>query len=159
MSNVLRCAARLCILLLLAYAGVLLSEPADTALASASLTVSPSEVSFANTAVGSVCPGANCSYAIVTITNTGTQTERLVGAKGDPSPPFWPTFGGTCNVKFLYLIPPKTSCTFQWGFKPQEPGKAKGSGSISFESGAAVNVVLTGVGTGRGRGRGLPDAR
>ena len=154
MQNFTRFAARFCLLVLVMYAGFVVSVPAETATAAAALTVSPSEVSFANTAVGATCPGVNCSYAMVTVTNTGTSNERLVGAKADPTPPFWPTFGGTCNVKFLYVIPPKASCTFQWGFKPTAAGKAKGSGTITFESGASVNVVLVGVGTGGGRGRG-----
>ncbi len=145
---------RLCLLFVLVSAAMLVSLPDDSVRAAASLTVSPTEVAFTNTAVGTQCPGSNCSYTMVTITNTGSQTERLVGAKGDPTPPFWPTYGGTCNVKYLYLLPPKESCTFQWGFKPQHPGKFKGRGSISFESGATVTVSLTGLGTGRGRGRG-----
>lgn len=147
-------ARRFFLLFLLMSAVTLVSVRGDTVRAAFALTVSPAEVSFANTAVGTVCPGANCSYAMVTITNTGTQTERLVSAKGDPTPPFWPTFGGTCNNQYLYLLPAKESCTFQWGFKPQNPGKFKGTGTISFESGATVTVALTGVGTGGGRGRG-----
>jgi hypothetical protein len=149
-----RLARRLFHLFLLVSAVSVVSVPGDTARAAAELTVSPTAVAFANTAVGTQCPGANCSYAMVTITNTGNQIERLVSAKGNPTPPFWPTYGGTCNVKYLYLLPPKESCTFQWGFKPQNPGKFTGTGTISFESGATVNVALSGVGTGGGRGRG-----
>jgi hypothetical protein len=145
-------ASRRFLLFLLVPAVALVSGTGDTMRAEADLTVSPTEIAFANTAAGTECPGANCSYAMVTITNNGSQTERLVSAKGDPTPPFWPTYGGTCSVQYLYQLPPKESCTFQWGFKPQKPGKFKGTGTITFESGATVNVALTGVGTGGGRG-------
>jgi hypothetical protein len=112
----------------------------------AQLSVSPSVVVFSNTPVGPDCPGANCSYAEVTITNNGSQTEHLTTAEATPNPPFWPTFGGTCNVTYAYYLPGGESCTFEWGFKPQKPGKFTGTGTISFESGASVGVVLIGKG-------------
>ena len=113
----------------------------------AQLSVSPSVVVFPNTPVGSACPGDNCSYAEVTITNNGTATEHLISAEATPDPPFWPTFGGTCNTPDAYFLPAGESCTFQWGFKPEHPGKSNGVGTVSFESGASVGVVLTGRGT------------
>lgn len=114
----------------------------------AQLSVSPSVLVFPNTPVGPDCAGANCSYAEVTITNNGTETEQIVTA--DPTQPtltvpFWATFGGTCNLN-NYYIDPGQSCTFQWGFKPVHPGRALGVGTISFLSGASVGVVLTGRG-------------
>jgi hypothetical protein len=84
---------------------------------------------------------------MVTITNNGSATEHLVGATTGSPGPFWPTFGGTCNVTKLYFLPPGESCTFQWGFKPQKPGRARGTGQISFESGESVSVELDGRGT------------
>ncbi len=111
----------------------------NTALAQ--LSVSPAVVVFPDTSVGAI------SYQEVTISNTGSQTENLLTATADPNPPFWPTFGGTCNVNFGYAVPAGASCTFQWGFKPVHPGRTVGVGTISFESGAALGVVLVGKGT------------
>jgi hypothetical protein len=109
------------------------------------LSVSPTTLTFAPTVVGPECPGANCTYGMVTITNNGTATEHLVGATAGA--PFWPTYGGTCNTPNMYLLAPGESCTFQWGFKPEHPGQAHGTGQISFESGQSVSVQLDGRGT------------
>jgi hypothetical protein len=112
------------------------------------LSVSPTTLTFSPTPVGPECPGANCTYEIVTITNNGTATEHLIGASaGTPGPPFWPTYGGTCNMPNLYVLPPGESCTFQWGFKPEHPGHVQATGQISFESGQSVSVELDGRGT------------
>jgi hypothetical protein len=111
-----------------------------------SLTVSPSSLTFPPTPVGPDCPGDNCAYADVTISNSGPDTEHLVGADA-PSGAFWPTFGGTCNVQHLYFLPAGQSCTFQWGFKPEKPGQRRDTGHISFESGASLSVELEGRGT------------
>lgn len=111
---------------------------------SSNLTVSPAVVVFPNTPVGTDCPGVNCTYAMVTITNNGSQTEQLVTAEADS--PFWPTYGGTCNATYAYYLPAGESCTFQWGFKPVHPGRVVGVGTVSFKSGASVGVLLTGVG-------------
>ncbi len=83
----------------------------------------------------------------MTITNNGELTETLTTAEATPNPPFFPTFGGTCNVQYSYMLPAGQSCTFQWGFKPQHPGKVTGTGTISFLSGASLGVVLVGKGT------------
>lgn len=112
-----------------------------------SLSISPTTLTFPPTPVGPECPGANCTYAMVTITNNGAATEHLVGAFAGSPGPFWPTFGGTCNVPNLYFLPPGASCTFQWGFKPVHPGQAHDTGQISFESGQSVSVELNGRGT------------
>jgi hypothetical protein len=116
------------------------------------LSVSPTSVEFPDTPVGPDCPGSNCTYALVTITNNGTDTEHLIGATVGPPGPFWPTFGGTCNVPRLYYLPPGESCTFQWGFRPEHPGNASATGTITFESGATVTVELNGKGKpGKGK--------
>jgi hypothetical protein len=39
-----------------------------------SLTISPTSLTFPPTSVGPDCPGDNCTYAYVTITNTGSET-------------------------------------------------------------------------------------
>ena len=111
------------------------------------LSISPTTLTFPPTPVGPDCPGANCTYAMVTITNNGAATEHLVGASAGSYGPFWPTFGGTCNLPNLYFLPPGASCTFQWGFKPVHPGQAHDTGQISFESGQSVSVELNGRGT------------
>ena len=112
-----------------------------------SLSISPTTLSFSPTPVGPECPGANCSYAEVTITNNGATTEHLVGATAGSPAPFWPTFGGTCNVAHMYFLPAGASCTFQWGFKPEKPGRVRATGQISFESGESVSIELDGRGT------------
>jgi hypothetical protein len=112
-----------------------------------SLTVAPATLSFPTTPVGPACPGANCTYAMVTITNTGSGTEHLVGAAAGSSGPFWPTFGGTCNLPNMYFLPAGESCTFQWGFKPAHRGRAHDTGTITFESGESVTFELEGRGT------------
>jgi hypothetical protein len=111
------------------------------------LSVSPTSVEFPDTPVGPDCPGANCTYAIVTITNNGADTEHLTTAYASSDHgPFWPTFGGSCNYPGLYYLPPGESCTFQWGFKPQHPGNAHATGTIKFESGGTVTMELNGKG-------------
>jgi len=112
-----------------------------------SLTISPAALSFPPTPVGPACPGANCTYAEVTITNTGSDTEHLIGAAAGSYGPFWPTFGGTCNTPNMYYLSPGASCTFQWGFKPSKPGHVQDTGTINFESGDSVSVELDGRGT------------
>ena len=112
-----------------------------------SLTVAPTSLSFPNTPVGPDCPGANCTYAMVTITNTGSGTEHLVGAAAGSYGPFWPTYGGTCNTPNMYFLPAGASCTFQWGFKPEHPGRVRDTGTINFESGESVSIELDGRGS------------
>jgi hypothetical protein len=111
-----------------------------------SLSVAPTTLTFPDTPVGPACPGANCTYGIVTITNNGAATEHLITASAGSAGPFWPTFGGTCNYPGMYFLPAGASCTFQWGFKPDHPGRAHATGQITFESGASVSVALDGRG-------------
>jgi streptogramin lyase len=107
------------------------------------LTVTPASVVFADTASGTTNP----SYALVTITNNGPGAQTLTTASATPDPPFFPTFGGTCNVQYAYTIPAGASCTFQFGFNPPAAGSYSGTGSISFSSGVVLNVALAGTGT------------
>ncbi len=104
------------------------------------LTVSPSVVVFSDTPVGAI------SYAEVTITNNGSNAEPITGAE-PANAPLWATWGGTCNVIYGKAVPAGASCTFQWGFKPDRPGRVSTIGTISFHSGASLGVVLTGKGT------------
>ncbi len=120
----------------------------EAATASGSISVSPSAVTFPNATVGAACsPGPGCTYAEVTLTNTSAVTVTLTTATASPNPPFYPTFGGTCNVTYAYHIPANTSCTFQWGFRPVHHGKTMGTGTIFFDNGDTVTVGLTGKGT------------
>lgn len=107
------------------------------------LSVSPTAITFANTAVGEF------DYQIVTITNSGDEADYILTANADQ--PFFPTFGGTCNFSVdgngqNYYIPAGTSCTFQWGFNPAKPGKSTGEGTLFFQSGAKIDVSFTGRG-------------
>jgi len=86
------------------------------------------------------------TYSVVTITNTGSGTETIVGGYASLSQ-FWPTWGGTCNVTYAYVIPAHTSCTLQWGFKPTAIGPITTIGNVTFKSGATLYVFLNGVGT------------
>jgi Abnormal spindle-like microcephaly-assoc'd, ASPM-SPD-2-Hydin len=116
------------------------SSLADTRTAAASAAVSPGTVAFGAQQVGKI------TYRVVTITNTGSSSETLASAAVDPSPAFWPTWGGTCNVQYLYVIPPGASCTFQFGFEPTRKGHVSGQGTITFQSGNTLTVQLSGVG-------------
>jgi hypothetical protein len=111
------------------------------------LSISPTLVKFANTPAGTTYPD-NFSYALVTITNnSGTDTETLLSADASPPSTFFPTYGGSCNDGIDWDIPPLTSCTFQFGFNPQNKGWYKnGAGSITFASGTVLNVELQGKG-------------
>lgn len=110
-----------------------------TRTAAAAVTVSPASLNL-KAKVG------NITYGMVTITNTGSTSDTLMSAAGDPRPPFWPTWGGTCNVQYLYILPPGRSCTFQFGFKPRQKGHVSGQGTVTFQSGATLTIQLNGVG-------------
>ena len=113
--------------------------------ANISMSVSPSAITFAKATSGAPCsPGPGCTFAEVTVTNNGATTVTLTTASATPNPPFFPTFGGTCNVTYAYAIPAGASCTFQWGFRPVKPGKFAGTGTINFDNGDAVTVGLLG---------------
>jgi hypothetical protein len=111
----------------------------ETKSASATVKVKPLALVMTQT-VGDI------TYAMVTITNTGSGTETIDGGYA-PLSEFWPTWGGTCNVTYAYVIPPHTSCTLQWGFKPTATGPVTTIGNVSFKSGATLYVFLNGIGT------------
>jgi hypothetical protein len=102
------------------------------------VTVSPARVAFNITKPGSI------SYQLVTITNRGRDTQTLDTAAATPNPPFFPTFGGTCNVTYAFHIPGGASCTFQWGFHPSAPGNYAGTGVINFAGGTVLHLALAG---------------
>jgi hypothetical protein len=102
------------------------------------LTVSPAKITFPTTKPFST------SFAIVTITNGGDTTEDLTAATANPTPPFFPDFGGTCNVVYAFHIPSGASCTFQWGFAPGATGNYNGTGAITFASGTTLRVAMGG---------------
>jgi len=115
------------------------SSLVDTSTAAAGVTVSPTPLKF-KTRVG------NITYGMVTITNTGGSSETLTGAAA-PNPPFWPTWGGSCNLAPINrVVLPGRSCTFQFGFKPTEKGNVSRQGTLTFQSGATLTVQLKGVG-------------
>jgi len=111
------------------------------------LSVTPTAITFAPTVVGAF------NYQLVTITNSGDAADYITTATASPNPPFFPTFGGTCNTSIdpnnnkNYYIPPGFSCTFQWGFHPEKPGRRPGTGTLFFDSGATLAVTFSGVAT------------
>jgi hypothetical protein len=115
----------------------------SAAVAGPVLSVSPTTVAFPLTPVGGF------SYEIVTITNTGDAPDFLTTATPG-EPPLYATFGGTCNLSIdpntqkNYYIPAGSSCTFQWAFNPSRAGRQAATGTLIFESGATLTVLLTG---------------
>jgi hypothetical protein len=111
---------------------------------SLTLSVAPNPVVFAPTTVG----GFN--YQLVTVSNSGEVGEYIATATPVDADPFFATFAGTCQGSTgpggAYYVPPSGSCTFQWGFKPSRPGKVTGSGTLSFASGATLNLAFSGKG-------------
>jgi hypothetical protein len=111
------------------------------------LSVSPSAITFATITAGEF------DYQMVTITNSGDAGDYIQTATADPDPPFFPTFGGTCNTSIgpdgvtPYYIPAGGSCTFQWGFHPTHPGKRTGTGTLVFVTSAPIDVSLSGKAT------------
>jgi hypothetical protein len=118
---------------------VIATSLVGTKSASATVKVKPLALVMTQT-VGDI------TYATVTITNTGSGAETISGGYASLSE-FWPTWGGTCNVTYAYVIPPHTSCTLQWGFKPTATGPVTTIGNVSFKSGATLYVFLNGIGT------------
>jgi hypothetical protein len=113
--------------------------------ATGTLTVSPTTLVFAqHPVVGAACPGAGCTYAFVTIHNGTSRVKKLSFATA-PSP-FWPTYGGTCNVTYGYAIPAHASCTFQFGFKPSKKNThSTGKAGLHFTNGTVLAVTLVGT--------------
>lgn len=102
------------------------------------LSISPETITFPPTRVG------DFSYEMATITNAGPTDQTVVGVlpQGEA---LAPTQAGTCNAQ-NWLIPAGTSCTYQFGFHPERPGRVRNTLTIYFESGATVEVALTGRG-------------
>jgi len=103
------------------------------------LTYFPRPVDFGTTMVGEI------SYQLITIQNNGDADDYLVTATA--TDPFFPTFGGTCQTlvdpndpTHKYRIPAGQSCTFQWGFNPDHPGKFTGTGTLDFEQNITLPV-------------------
>jgi hypothetical protein len=114
--------------------------PVATETSVAGVTLRPTVARF-NANVGTL------TYKIVRATNTGTSTEVLVSASAT-NPPFWPTWGGTCNISWAArVLAPGQSCTFQFGFHPTARGTVLGVGTLYYLSGTTATVRL------RGRGR------
>jgi hypothetical protein len=109
-----------------------------------SLTVAPAVRHFAGRPIaGGPCPGTGCVYALVKVHNRTASVETIATAAA--TAPFWPTYGGTCNVKYAYAIPAGKSCTFEFGFRPTARGTLyTGSGTIIFVSGESRTVTLIG---------------
>ncbi len=118
---------------------------AAPASATGTLTVSPRPLVFLHHPVaGAACPGAGCDYAYVTIHNGTGRVKKLSSATAPT--PFWPTYGGTCNVQYGYAIPAHASCTFQFGFRPTKPNtRSSGKASLHFTNGAVLAVTLIGT--------------
>jgi hypothetical protein len=115
-----------------------------TAATAGSLTVAPTVRHFQGKPVaGAPCPGKGCVYALVKIRNRTANVETIVSATA--TNPFWPTYGGTCNVVYAYAIPAGKTCTFQFGFKPTAAGTLyTGTGNVMFVSGETLTVTLIG---------------
>ena len=107
------------------------------------LSVSPAAITFATVAPGEF------DYQLVTVANTGDADDYIQTATATPDPPFFPTFGGTCNTSIgpdgvtNYFIPAGGSCTFQWGFHPARPGKQTGTGTLVFVTSAPITVTFS----------------
>jgi hypothetical protein len=96
-------------------------------------------------------PVGGFSYKIVTLTNTSSTEIKVLETAFAAPQYFFPTFGGTCNVVYGYVVPPGQSCTFEFGFHPSQLGPRAAFGWIVFEDGETVVVILEGVGTGARR--------
>jgi hypothetical protein len=126
--------ARLVALISIVGLGFMLSN--WTALGTSGLSVTPTTVRFPPTALGSF------SYQSVTITNNGTSTETL-SSYTTPSAEFWAT-SGRCEgpPDYPISIPAGSSCDYEFGYAPSNPGAQSGAGTISFESGAVLNLMF-----------------
>jgi hypothetical protein len=103
-----------------------------------SVAVEPDALEFPPTRVG------DFSYAMATVTNAGPDDEVLVGVSPQGEPLF-PTQAGTCNLQ-NWIIPAGTSCTYQFGFHPERPGRVRNIVTLHLASGATLDVSLTGRG-------------
>ena len=106
-----------------------------TALGTSGLSVTPTTVRFPPTAPGSY------SYQSVTITNSGTSPETFSGGN-TPSAKFFSTQGHCSGPNYYTSIPAGSSCDYEFGYAPSNPGVQCGAGTISFESGAVLNLTF-----------------
>ena len=107
------------------------------------LTATPDPLVFPNATAGAACPGAGCSYAMITITNNLGTAQTITGGFGGG--PFWVTWGGTCNTA-TKTIAAGGSCTLQWGFAPTTAGTTStGTGTVPFASGLNLTLGLKGT--------------
>jgi hypothetical protein len=102
------------------------------------VAIDPDSLEFPPTLVG------DYGYAMATITNTGPDDDVLIGVLPQGEPLF-PTQAGTCNLQ-NWIIPAGTSCTYQFGFHPQRPGRVRSTLTLHFGSGATLAMSLTGRG-------------
>jgi hypothetical protein len=106
--------------------------------AQSGLSIDPDSITFQPTVVG------DYSYEMATITNAGPEDDTIVGVLPQGESLF-PTQAGTCNLQ-NWLIPAGTSCTYQFGFHPDRPGRVRNTITLYFGSGATLDVTLTGRG-------------
>ena len=126
-------AARLVAFISIVGLGLMLSN--WTALGTSGLSVTPTTVRFPPTAPGSF------SYQSVTITNNGTSPETFSGYT-TPSAKFDATSGHCNGPSYSLSIPAGGSCDYEFGYAPSNPGAQSGAGTISFESGATLNLMF-----------------
>ena len=112
-----------------------------------SLTISPAALSFAPTPVGPACPGANCTYAEVTITNTGSATEHLIRCCRRVVWPFLADLRRHVQRAEHVLPAGRGILHVPMGLQPDKPGRVRDTGTMTFESGESVSVELDGRGT------------
>jgi hypothetical protein len=126
-------AARLVAFISIVGLGFMLSN--STALGTSDLSVMPTTVRFPATALGTT------SYQLVTITNGGTSAETF-SSYTTPSAKFGAT-QGHCGGPYYYTsIPAGSSCDYEFSYSPSNPGAESGAGTISFESGAILNLLF-----------------
>jgi hypothetical protein len=106
-----------------------------TALGTSGLTVTPTTVRFPATALGTT------SYQLVSITNGGASAETF-SSYTTPSPKFGATQGHCGGPQYYTSIPAGSSCNYEFSYTPSNPGAESGAGTISFESGAILNLLF-----------------
>jgi hypothetical protein len=122
----------------MALAALLAAGLGASSAAQSSVSIDPDSVEFPPTPVGAY------SYEMATITNAGPADEMIV-AVSPQGESLFPTQAGTCNLQG-WVIPAGTSCTYQFGFHPDRPGRVRNTLTLTFASGATIEVSLTGRG-------------
>jgi hypothetical protein len=113
------------------------------------VTATPDPLVFPNaTFRGTTCgsPGGTaCSYGMITIHNNLPTAQTITSAFADP--PFWVTWGGSCNsITLNKTIPANGACELQWGFAPTAAKTTfTGKGTVSFASGLNLSLGLQGT--------------